>query len=376
MTSTSSAGPLLIDRAKSYVYFVDNNPSSPFIGRFTITYNISASGNTPYSMWLSLTGGVVTGFAMDAHWARRKIYWTQRGTLNVADGKIKWASMDASNPIEHDLNPVLVPIDPGGLAVHIKRQRLYWVDKDSTYQTSILYSSDLAGGNLKEVFLYKNVINVTQPTNIIDIKIDFRNDTVFFIDGANPASIVRTNLNFPNLLKAISGDVSQFKDYYNVSAISQQGKVDFGYPAYLVMDDFSYAETHPYKSNIPLQFNTPMYLQLDDTRNALLWTDIGLRRMKFFQYVENQTYSGDSWYTNYGDVYVPWRSKELYATQSDDRFKLNWEGDEPKIPVGMVIDSGQGEPQWGEYSYCHGNGVCLGLAGLSMVYLHLLDLFN
>ena len=56
---------------------------------------------------------------------------------------------------------------------------------------------------------------------------------------------------------------------------------------------------------------TPLYLQIDDYRNALLWTDTTLRRMKYYHFIENKTYSGVSSYTVFGDVWVPERSKEL-----------------------------------------------------------------
>lgn len=101
-----------------------------------------------------------------------------------------------------------------------------------------------------------------------------------------------------------------------------------------------------------------MYLQIDDFRNALLWTDTDLRRIKYYQFIENKTYSGVSKYTVFGDVWVPERSKELLTV-----VEQGYLGDEPKIPVGLVIDTGANEPEFGEYAECYGNGRCLGLAG-------------
>ena len=110
---------------------------------------------------------------------------------------------------------------------------------------------------------------------------------------------------------------------------------------------------------IQIRMETPLYLQIDDFRNALLWTDTSLRRIKYYQFIENKTYSGVSTYTVFGDVWVPKDSKELKLV-----IEQGYLGDEPKIPVGLVIDTGNNEPEFGEYVECHGNGRCLGLAGV------------
>jgi hypothetical protein len=69
LTSTKSAGPLVIDRAKTMLYFVDNNPSAPFIGRFELTVNITTK---TYETFRTLSG-VVTGFAMNPYFLQRKV---------------------------------------------------------------------------------------------------------------------------------------------------------------------------------------------------------------------------------------------------------------------------------------------------------------
>lgn len=103
LTSNVSAGPLLIDRAKDYVYFVDQNPAAPFIGRFNMTYNAST---VDYENWLDLND-VVVGFAMDAHFDRRRIYWTNPGGYGHRDGVIAWASLDASPPVINDISAAI-----------------------------------------------------------------------------------------------------------------------------------------------------------------------------------------------------------------------------------------------------------------------------
>jgi hypothetical protein len=78
LTSNQSAGPLLIDRAKSMLYFVDNNPSSPFIGRFVLTANITTK---TYEVFRTLSG-VVTGFAMNPYFLQRKVIETLLVTIS------------------------------------------------------------------------------------------------------------------------------------------------------------------------------------------------------------------------------------------------------------------------------------------------------
>lgn len=83
------------------------------------------------------------------------------------------------------------------------------------------------------------------PANVTDLKIDFRNDTVYFMSPSPPGAIIKTNLNFPEFLKGVNG---QYKDYWNISVISSSVPVDIGYPAYLLLDDFREAEISPQKS--------------------------------------------------------------------------------------------------------------------------------
>jgi hypothetical protein len=193
------------------------------------------------------------------------------------------------------------------------------------------------------------------PANITDIKIDFRNDTVYFIDPSPPGAIVKTNLDFPEYLKGIDG---QFKDYWNISVLPSNRPVDIGYPAYLLLDDFTEEEIIAKKSTFHTEMEEPLYLQIDDVRNALLWTDTSLRRIKYYQFIEAEFYTDESTYTVFGEVWTPELAKELFVTAEQ-----GYLGAEPKIPVGIVIDTGASEPEFGEYVDCYGNGRCLGLEG-------------
>lgn len=91
----------------------------------------------------------------------------------------------------------------------------------------------------------RNVENVTMPANLTDVKIDFRNDTVYFMATSPPAGIVKTRIDFPEYLKGLNG---QYKDYWNISVISSSVPVDIGYPAYLLLDDFTDEEKTDLKS--------------------------------------------------------------------------------------------------------------------------------
>lgn len=159
LTSNISAGPLLIDRAKDHLYFVDQNPAAPFIGRLNMTYNGTVDSLNSYQIWLALTDQIV-GFAMDAHFNRRRIYWTHRGTYSEADGIIAWASLDATQPTIHDITAAIGQpsvVDPSGIAVHVPRQRIFWLDMDKSKQpfATVLRSATLTGGDVMDIYLYR-----------------------------------------------------------------------------------------------------------------------------------------------------------------------------------------------------------------------------
>ncbi len=65
MTSNVSAGPLIFDQFANQLFFVDNHPSSPFLG-------IADVSNGSYRIFLHLTSKVY-GLAADHHLWRRKV---------------------------------------------------------------------------------------------------------------------------------------------------------------------------------------------------------------------------------------------------------------------------------------------------------------
>jgi len=73
-------------------------------------------------------------------------------------------------------------VDPSGIGVHYYQDRIYWLDKNLTAGATVMRSSGLTGGSFQQVFLYRDLDNVTTPANVTDLKIDFRNNTAYFID--------------------------------------------------------------------------------------------------------------------------------------------------------------------------------------------------
>lgn len=100
LTSNSSAGPMVLDLAKNRIFYIDADPAAPFIGVLYLPVTGSSSSN--HSMWLRL-GYKVFGLAMDAHFKRRKLYWTYPGNVGRADGGIYWAYMDSNPPTAYSL---------------------------------------------------------------------------------------------------------------------------------------------------------------------------------------------------------------------------------------------------------------------------------
>jgi hypothetical protein len=76
-------------------------------------------------------------------------------------------------------------LEPKGIAVHYLKQRLYWVDVSLQYgyQITVLRSAELDGTDVQQVFLYKDVNNMTMPANATDITINLRNNSLYFIDN-------------------------------------------------------------------------------------------------------------------------------------------------------------------------------------------------
>lgn len=102
LTSPVSAGPIVIDSATDRLFFIDNNPVNRFIG--VAPQYTDDTGN--YTVWHSLNYEVF-GFTLDAHFARRRLYWSVPKALVVADGQIYYASVDDAVPVVHTLAAII-----------------------------------------------------------------------------------------------------------------------------------------------------------------------------------------------------------------------------------------------------------------------------
>lgn len=105
------------------------------------------------------------------------------------DGKLYWASLDASVPVANDLTPTIgqnMLVDPMGIAIHYYDERVYWVDTtlagSGAANTTCLRSCALDGTNCMQEYVYVNIANVSSPSNATDFTIDLRNNTGYFIN--------------------------------------------------------------------------------------------------------------------------------------------------------------------------------------------------
>jgi hypothetical protein len=305
------------------LFFIDKNPAKPFIGRALLSER-----NGLFDIWLRLNDSVF-GLTMDAHFNRRRLYWTAPGLGLVADGVIFWASMDSEAPAPYyTLNAVIGQdfiLDPMGIAVHYNEGRIYWVDKNisTSGPTSCLRSCKFDGSDYSQVFLYRTVDNQTVSANASDLIIDFyHNNTAFFIDKGNPVAIIATNLDSPLYNSTGAGD--RFSDMENARAITSTLLTSDGIPEYLAIDDWI---------------------------DVLLWSDLSSEKVKFLRFVSK---SSDPY--SPGIAYKPFPSLSGSCANSYS------------LPVGLAFDRGLGRPSWGPYLDCFGNGKCTGLSGCCWLY--------
>ena len=105
---------------------------------------ISLSNATQPNIFLSIQY-TIYGFALDAHFKRRRLYWSTPQSTPINRGAIYYADIDAINPMAYTLTSVSggsnFILDPHGLAIHYIQNRLFWVSIYSIYihQLSITY---------------------------------------------------------------------------------------------------------------------------------------------------------------------------------------------------------------------------------------------
>ena len=284
-------------------------------------------------VWVSASGRIF-GLAMDARGQHRKLYWSVPGESFGANGKIYWASMDDSTPTANDLTATIGQdflLEPKGIAIHYLKQRLYWVDVSLQYgyQITVLRSAELDGSNVQQVFLYRDIANMTMPANATDITIDLRNNTLYFIENTEPQGIVITDLDFPDYIPTFDyQNYTDDRDYKNVTVV---------------------VETNW------LNFSTPTYLFLDDTREVMIWTDPEIFQVGWID-IRNRTLANAT-----SGILHSFDVDYLYTIYHIDENFLQTESYER--PVGIVIDKGMNTPGFGNYLDCFGNGRCTGLTG-------------
>lgn len=319
LTTNSSAGPILIDAKFTRLFFVDANPVRPFIGRANLD---STDGS--FDQWLFLPTDIF-GFAMDARFRQRKLYWTEPGVIGTADGGLYWTYMDSEFPTIHSLTAAIGQanlLDPMGVTLHLLQDKIYWVDKNTAKTESVLRSCNLDGTNYNEVIVFTTIDGLSISTNLGDIAIDYsQNNTAVIMDAGNPSSIIAVNLDTPTYNSAAAA-VDQYKFFYHSRVVTK---------------------------NVDVSMVEPKYLIIDQNRDVVLWSDISLNEIKFAYYIlMEDSIEFSVAYTNI-----------LPADPRPGAFVQV----HPNKPVGMVIDLSIGAPKWGAYQDCYGNGRCKGPEG-------------
>ena len=178
LSSDTSAGPLALDQSANRLYFVDQSPVTPYIGYLSL--------DTTYNSNLLLTINYeIFGFTFDARHNQRyyhthsrtclflstvthhsvhyrRLYWTVPNVYDSTDGVIYYMDVDATTPTAVSLQAAIGASrirDPMGIAVHPYTNLIYWIDKDSSSESSSLRSCNLDGTGYSEVLLYRKAQN-------------------------------------------------------------------------------------------------------------------------------------------------------------------------------------------------------------------------
>ena len=213
-------------------------------------------------------------------------------------------------------------IEPHGIAIHYKQQRIYWTDRNASSiagNHGVLRSCNLDGTDVQNVIVLRTVDNVTVSTNLTDLVIDFRkNNTAFILDSGKFPAVVGVNLDFP-------------PNYNNDSEVREAW--EGMYPARAVASTFQ------------IKMSEPEYLYLDDQNNLVMWTDLVEQVISFQRYIAEPF-----------DLFSP----GLAFVPERDPVRITYR---QFYPVGLAIDIGLGPPLWDDVVQCYGHGTCLGLAG-------------
>lgn len=215
-------------------------------------------------------------------------------------------------------------VNPHGIAIHYKQQRIYWTDRNVSTQASIgvhgvLRSCNLDGSDVKNVIVLRKVDNITVSTNLTDLVIDFRkNNTAFILDSGSTPAVIGVSLDFP-------------PNYNNDTEVRDAW--EGMYPTRVVSSTFQ------------ITMEEPEYIYLDDQNNLVMWTDLKEQAISFQRYIAEPF-----------DLFSP----GVAFTPERDPVRIS---QREYYPVGLAIDIGLGPALWNDVIQCYGNGICLGLEG-------------
>jgi len=335
LTSSTSAGPLLLDQANDRLIFVDNNPQvdQSFIG--TAVVNSSFNPSSPYSIWIRPKCKIF-GLALNAKFHERIVYWTCPGHKSVRDGGVYFAYLDDQRYTTYNLLKKSNSVDPMGISFNYLDSRIYWLDKDSASISSlnVIYSCATDGSSLTRTYLPRIVGNHPLSGNLTDLVIDISgNNTALLIDASstNPA-VIGIPLNNQRLNDETNDNNERLFDEMTSRIISDSGNT----------------------------FGSPGYFAIDKSTNIVMWSDSGIGKISFAQLKSR-------------DV-VPLSSTFLYDAYSQAAHNID-SGTADNVkeglysPVGILIDYGLGSAPQSGFLDCYGNGRCLGAAGTMILYI-------
>eukprot|EP01033_Poteriospumella_lacustris_P009717 gene9717-6954_t len=333
LTSSSSAGPVVLDAAREQVIFVDANPSYPFIGKASLlqedinnytrwyTYDASAS-SSPYK--------AIVGLAFDGRPWRRILYWSTPGGLHASDGEIYYGYIDHVQPTIGTLSSAIgsssTLYSPFGIAIHYDTDRLYWVDRveSASSKYGVIRSCSLAalGSDCWADYVLTRTEGVSLSANFTDIVIDFaHNSTLYIVDNAyDDVRVVAIGLAIPtrfnNKTEAQDADVFAQNYYYHSPRMVLNA------------------------TEVPM--TDVQTMAIDSDNNMVLLVDDSYERVVF----------------------------GLTEPDPENTFPkgiafngINKNNQKPRKIKGMILDKGLGPYRLTDTVPCYGRGVCTGVAG-------------
>ena len=323
LTTSTSAGPIILDQAKERIFFIDANTANPFIGISIV--NASFNSSAPYTIW-TYTSCNVFGLTFNANFNQRQAFWTCPGNKLTWDGGIYYAYVDDAHGHVYNFGATLGRdiADPMGIAFNYLSSKIYWLDHnivDATYSYNVLNSANLDGSNFVQAILPTTIGSHALSLNLTDLIIDFyRNNTAYFFDIQYASSV----------LLAVTLESQR---YFNTSD-----------PNSNLFAEMTASRVVGSTGN---RWGNPKYMVIDDSTENIFWSDTVLQQVSFTTFAVH-----DAIPTNYSYVYT-------------DKDRLFYYGGASAYPVGLCIDDGLSSPTFNGFLECYGNGLCLGAAGES-----------